>query len=136
LTLFDKKYQFLQPIEQKHQSPSINRRPGANEGKEIKLENQAAVCSQSLLSSFFLFLLLFFLLHFFSSQFFFEGAVLGFELRVLFLLGRHSTTCTMPPALFCFDYFSGRPTWDHDPLTYVFHISGITSMHQHAQFID
>jgi hypothetical protein len=35
-------------------------------------------------------------------------AVLEFELRALCLLGRHSNTWVMTPALFHFSYFSGR----------------------------
>jgi hypothetical protein len=56
---------------------------------------QACTIIPSFQSSFFL-----------SFFFFFE--VLGFELRVSHLLGRHGTTWAMPPALFCFSYFLGR----------------------------
>jgi hypothetical protein len=31
-----------------------------------------------------------------------------FEHRVSSLLGRYSSTCAIPPALFCFSYFSNR----------------------------
>jgi hypothetical protein len=45
------------------------------------------------------------------SHFFFFLALLGFELRASFLLGRHCITWVTPPALFWVGYFWDRVPW-------------------------
>jgi hypothetical protein len=55
--------------------------------------------------------------------FFFFFALLGFELRALCLLDRHSITWATLSALFCFSFYSGRTSLfflasDHNSLTY------------------
>jgi hypothetical protein len=45
------------------------------------------------------------------SLFFFFLVVLGFELKALRLLGRHSTTWAILPVLFCVEYFQNRISW-------------------------
>jgi hypothetical protein len=67
--------------------------------------------------------------------------VLGFELRALSLLGKHSITWATPLVIFGLGYFSDRScatlprlAWNCKPPIYAFHESGITGMACGAQF--
>jgi hypothetical protein len=65
-------------------------------------------------------------------------AVLGFELRALFLPGRCTITWTTPPALFALDIFrilSRIYAWtglDHDPPNYTSSKAGMTGVYHHT----
>jgi hypothetical protein len=63
-------------------------------------------------------------------------AILEFELKALHLLGRHSTTWAMSPALFCFSYFSESCFYCQPGLQSSYTVSciaGMTCTHYHAQ---
>jgi hypothetical protein len=80
------------------------------------------------------------LLKLWLSFFFLCLVLLGFDLRALHLLDRHSAAWATSPALSAIVYFSGKvcdfclgPASEHDLPTSTFYIAGITSMNHHVQ---
>jgi hypothetical protein len=69
-------------------------------------------------------------------------ALLGFELRALHLLDKHSTAWAMPPPFFCFWLFLGYGliflpllVSDYNTLTYACCVAGIIVVHLHARLV-
>jgi hypothetical protein len=62
--------------------------------------------------------------------------LLGFELRALHLLSRHSVAWAMPSALFHFSNLPGQKAIDHDTTTYASCVAGIINMYHHAWLVS